>query len=150
MWSTLFYHTQRWNFILYFQPEFPDYVLHLFLRIQSVCIHTGNVSKRQFRSCVGLYIYLVDSKQLSLNSLHRSLDNIFNYKIQKTSPQPSDQSPGGGSLGLEVGTHVRQQNRVKGGCFWHGAGCSNMAKVGCFFQSSLENGTLLEFGENIT
>jgi hypothetical protein len=36
----------------------------------------------------------------------------------------------GGALGLEVGTHVRQQNRVKGGCFLLGACCSKMAKRG--------------------
>jgi hypothetical protein len=29
---------------------------------------------------------------------------------------------------------VRQQNRVKGVCFLHGAGCSKMAKRGYFFQ----------------
>jgi hypothetical protein len=42
------------------------------------------------------------------------------------------------------GTHVRQQNRVKGGCFLLGTGCSKMAKRVYLFKSSLEKGTFLK------
>jgi hypothetical protein len=53
----------------------------------------------------------------------------------------------GGSLGLEVGTHVRQQNRVKGCVFLHGAGCSKFAKRGAFSKVVLQRVLFLNLGQ---
>jgi hypothetical protein len=52
------------------------------------------------------------------------------------------------SLSLEVGTHVQQQNRVKGVCFLHGAGYSKMAKTGAFSKVVLKMVLFLNLGQN--
>jgi hypothetical protein len=46
---------------------------------------------------------------------------------------------------------VRQkQNRVKGGVFYMEQADRKWLKGGAFFQSSLDKGNVLEFGEEIT
>jgi hypothetical protein len=66
----------------------------------------------------------------------------------------------GGSLGLEVGTHVRQQIELKGGVFYMELVARvtrlgyvirpKMAKRGSFFKISLEKGTFLKLLAKIT
>jgi hypothetical protein len=53
------------------------------------------------------------------------------------------------SLGLEVGTHVQQQHRVKGGVFDMEQAARKLLKEGAFFKSILEKGSFLEFGATI-
>jgi hypothetical protein len=69
------------------------------------------------------------------------------YQIHATSVISIKGDVNPGSLGLEVGTHVRQQNRVKGGCFLH---ARKLLKWGAFFKRNLEKGTFLEFFAQIT
>jgi hypothetical protein len=56
-----------------------------------------------------------------------------NHAVHKASTVTTSLSRGGGSLGLEVGTHVRQQNRVKGGVFYMEQAARKWVKGGAFF-----------------